>query len=89
MNDNYVKKILNQPNAQLIINKVKEELILEEQKRHAFYEWIDEDTKAEFINGQIDLHSPSKKSRGTVFIKNGQYELELKAKEGHILRSSS
>ncbi|MFK7948564.1 MAG: Uma2 family endonuclease [Saprospiraceae bacterium] len=66
MNDNYVKEILNQPNAQLIINKVKDELIAEEQKRNAFYEWIDEDTKAEFINGRIDLHSPVKKEHTDV-----------------------
>jgi Uma2 family endonuclease len=66
MNDNYVKEILNQPNAQLIIDKIKEELILEEQKRHAFYEWIDEDTKAEFINGHIGLHSPVKKGHTDV-----------------------
>lgn len=66
MNNNYVKEILNQPNAQLIIDKIKEELIVEEQKRNAFYEWIDEDTKAEFINGRIDMHSPVKKEHTDV-----------------------
>lgn len=66
MDNNYVKEILNQPNAQLIIDKIKEELIFEEQKRNEFYEWIDEDTKAEFINGQIDMHSPVKKEHTDV-----------------------
>lgn len=61
MNTKYIKEILEQPDAQLIIDKVKEELILEQQKRHEFYEWIDEDTKAEFVNGQVIIHAPTKK----------------------------
>lgn len=66
MNTNYIKEILNQPNAQLIVDKINEALILEEQKRNEFYEWIDEDTKAEFINGQIEMHSPVKKEHTDV-----------------------
>lgn len=58
MTSKHVQTILEQPDAQLIIDKVKEVLILEEQKRHEFYEWLDEDKKAEFVNGQIIVHSP-------------------------------
>lgn len=58
MTSKHVQIILEQPDAQLIIDKVKEALILEEQKRQEFYEWLDEDKKAEFVNGQIIVHSP-------------------------------
>ena len=58
MNSKYVKTILEQPDAKLIIEKINEELIAEELKRREFYEWLDEDKKAEFVNGQIMVHSP-------------------------------
>lgn len=32
----------------------------EQRKRAAFYEWLTEDTKAEFINGEIIVQSPAK-----------------------------
>ena len=30
----------------------------EAQRRNAFYEWLRDDVKAEFINGQVIMHSP-------------------------------
>ena len=33
----------------------------ESKRRKAFYNWITEDVKAEFINGQIVIHSPVKR----------------------------
>ncbi len=56
-----VANILNKGEARLIIDKIQEELELENQKRAEFYEFIDEDHKAEFINGRMELHSPVKK----------------------------
>jgi Uma2 family endonuclease len=33
----------------------------EQRKREAFYDWITEDTKAEFINGEIVMQTPARK----------------------------
>jgi Uma2 family endonuclease len=53
--------ILEQTDAPLIIQRVQEKLKEEQRKREEFYELIDEDTKAEFINGEIVYHSPDMK----------------------------
>ncbi|MEM1124683.1 MAG: hypothetical protein AAGJ18_29865 [Bacteroidota bacterium] len=57
-NDNLVDKILEQPAAALIVQKVQKKLKTEQQKRQEFYNLIQEDDKAEFINGEIIFHSP-------------------------------
>ncbi|MFK7981340.1 MAG: Uma2 family endonuclease [Saprospiraceae bacterium] len=49
---------MSKSQAPLIVKRVNEELLKEQQKRLAFYEWVDEDMKAEFINGEIIIHSP-------------------------------
>jgi len=56
-----IANILNKGEARLIIDKVREELELENKKRVAFYEWIEKDHKAEFINGRVEIHEPVKK----------------------------
>jgi len=56
-----VKELMSKSQAPLIVKRVKEELMKEQQKREEFYEWVDEDMKAEFINGEIVVHSPVKK----------------------------
>ena len=56
--DNLVKKVLSTSQASLIVERVSEELKKEQERRKAFYEWIDEDMKAEFIDGEIVVHSP-------------------------------
>jgi len=53
-----VKELLSKSQAPLIVKRVNEELLKEQQKRQEFYEWVDEDMKAEFINGEIVIHSP-------------------------------
>ncbi len=57
-----VEMILEQSDAVLIVEQVQERLLSEHQKRQAFYDLIDEDTKAEFVNGEIVYHSPVAKS---------------------------
>jgi len=52
------------PNAYLLIQQWQKQLETEHQLRHHFYEIIDENTKMEFINGQIVFHSPVKKRHG-------------------------
>ena len=56
-----VKELMSKSQAPLIVKRVKEELMKEQQKTEEFYEWVDEDMKAEFINGEIVVHYPVKK----------------------------
>lgn len=56
--EDLVATILDQADAVLIVQQVQEILQSEQQKRRAFYDLIDEDTKAEFVNGEILYHSP-------------------------------
>jgi len=56
-----VNTILESSQAKLIIDKVQKKLVEEQRKRKEFYAIIDEDTKAEFVNGDIIYHSPVKK----------------------------
>ncbi|GAB4034959.1 Uma2 family endonuclease [Spirosoma gilvum] len=52
-------QILDTPQAPLILQKAQAILDEERHKRRAFYEWLDEDKKAEFINGEVVVHSPA------------------------------
>ena len=56
-----VENILSQPDAPIILRKVEDQLAEERQKRERFYNEISEFEKAEFINGEIIIHSPVKK----------------------------
>lgn len=58
MNQELVERIMRQPDAPLLIQQLNERLGEEHARRLSFYEWIDEHTKAEFINGEIVVHSP-------------------------------
>ncbi len=52
-------QLLDTPKAPLIIQQAMVILNNENEKRRAFYEWLDDDMKAEFINGEIVVHSPA------------------------------
>ena len=53
-----IKAILNLPNAPLILQKINSSLADERKKREQFYNEITEQIKAEYINGEIIVHSP-------------------------------
>lgn len=53
-----INSILELPNAPLLLEKVTAALDVEKEKRTAFYNEITEQVKAEFINGEIIVHSP-------------------------------
>ncbi len=53
-----IRQILKSPRAGQHLDAMARALADEIQKRKAFYEWIDENTKAEFIGGKIIVHSP-------------------------------
>ncbi len=52
-------QLLESPKAPQIIQQVQAILNDEKTRRQAFYEWMDGDMKAEFINGEIVVHSPA------------------------------
>lgn len=54
-------ELLKRPDLPLVLERVQAQLADEATRRHAFREWLDEDKKAEFINGEIILHSPVKR----------------------------
>ncbi|WP_461112527.1 Uma2 family endonuclease [Spirosoma jeollabukense] len=61
MTDEFIAELFDAPDAKLIIARVQAMLDDEAQQRKAFYEWLQDDIKAEFINGQIIMHSPVKR----------------------------
>ncbi len=61
MNFDYVDRIMASHDALQQVDRLNEALIEEKKRRHDFREWITPSIKAEFINGEIVLHSPVKK----------------------------
>ncbi|MEZ0484496.1 Uma2 family endonuclease [Fibrella aquatica] len=55
---NRVADLLEAPDARLVIERVLAILDDETQRRRAFREWLTDDVKAEFINGEVIMHSP-------------------------------
>ena len=57
----YAQKILDSPDAPQQIEALYQTMQDEKQRRHDFREWVTPNIKAEFINGEIVLHSPSQR----------------------------
>jgi Uma2 family endonuclease len=68
-----VSEILKSPGAVLIYQEMQTVLEDEARRREEFREWLTEDVKAEFINGEIVLHSPVK--RGHLRASDNLYNL--------------
>jgi len=58
--------LLSLPDAPILLNEANNRLIEESKKREQFYNDITESEKAEFINGEIIIHSPVKKEHNDV-----------------------
>lgn len=56
--EDLLDKIMDLPDAPDLVRRVTEKLNDENQRRHQFYNDIDEQMKVEFINGEIITHSP-------------------------------
>ena len=54
------KKILKRSDAIIQLKHLQKAMKEETRRRKEFYNWITEEVKAEFINGEIVLHSPVK-----------------------------
>lgn len=52
--------MLESPDLKLLLERAQARLEEEAQKRQAFYEWLPPEVKAEFINGEVIMHSPAK-----------------------------
>jgi Uma2 family endonuclease len=55
-----IRPLLHSPQLPLIARELEAILAAEQEKRHRFYDEITETQKAEFINGEIIVHSPVK-----------------------------
>jgi Uma2 family endonuclease len=55
-----VKQLLQSPRLVGYFEEIKQTLEEERKKRQQFYDMITEEQKAEFINGEIVMHSPAK-----------------------------
>jgi Uma2 family endonuclease len=66
MDFEYVDKIMASPDAPQQIDALYEAMQDERKRRHDFREWITPAIKAEFINGEVILHSPVKKRHFSV-----------------------
>jgi Uma2 family endonuclease len=56
-----VSEILKSPGAVLLYQQMQAALEEEARRREEFREWLTSDVKAEFINGEIVMHSPVKR----------------------------
>lgn len=60
-NQEIIEEIMSNPSAMLIVEQARRTLDVERQRRERFYNEITEYEKAEFINGEVVIHSPVKK----------------------------
>lgn len=54
--------LLKRPDVTLVIEQVKHQLEDEAKRREKFRDWLNEDKKAEYINGEIIVHTPVKRN---------------------------
>lgn len=66
MREDLLVPILNHPQAPAFLERLQSELKEEAKKRHEFRQSIDDSVKAEFINGEIVMHSPVKRKHWKV-----------------------
>lgn len=58
---NLEEELYDHPQVQRIINSVQSRLEKEKEARRKFYDWMTPERKAEFINGEIIIHSPARR----------------------------
>lgn len=67
--DPTVADILRSPRARRVVDRAARALDAEAERRAAFLEWMTEDHKAEFINGEVVMHSPAKASHNQITLR--------------------
>jgi len=58
--DAILQPIIQSPKLPDYVEELKRILEEEERRRQEFYDWLDEDTRAEFIGGEVIVHSPAR-----------------------------
>lgn len=66
INNKLIASILELPEAPILVERLNKLLAEEQKKRLHFYEHISEQEKAEFINGEVIVHSPVVKEHNEV-----------------------
>ena len=56
--DPFVEQLKQSPRLSLVAEEIQAHLEAERERRERFYETVSEEEKAEFINGEIIVHSP-------------------------------
>ena len=60
-----LEPLLQSPKLPLYALQLQQYMDEEQRRREAFYDWLTEDTKAEFINGEIVMQTPARKQHTT------------------------
>jgi Uma2 family endonuclease len=60
-----LEQLVRSPKLRLYVDELNETLRREQEARERFRESLDEDTRAEFINGEIFMHSPARNAHTT------------------------
>lgn len=60
-----IEQLLQEPTLPSVLKRLQELLEAEQVRRQHFYDVVTEEQKAEFINGEIVVHSPVKKQHAT------------------------
>lgn len=81
-------QLMEAPNLKLLIEQAQLALRDEARRRERFYDWVREDHKAEFINGEIIMHSPVKEKHWAA-VGNLFTLLSLYAKKNRLGRVAS
>lgn len=61
-----LRPLFSSPQLPAYFKQIKRFVDDEQRKRNEFYDWITEDTRAEFINGEIIVQSPAKKQHNDI-----------------------
>jgi hypothetical protein len=61
MSATLLKRLLDAPDLPQLVEQATAQLQEEIKRRQAFREWVTPGVKAEFINGEVILHSPVKR----------------------------
>lgn len=58
--DPIITPLIHSPKLPVYLEKLNAFYAEEKKKRRAFYDWLTEEVKAEFIEGEVVIHSPAK-----------------------------
>lgn len=83
MEKDLFERLLEAPDAVLVMERFQTYLKSEKSKKQAFYDLVHENMKAEFINGEIVMHSPVR-MRHLVLSSNLSFELLAYVKQNDL-----